>query len=187
MNLKHIEEYETNNTSIDRSHCVLISGTVLSLKPKLILELGVGSGFLSQAILNAIKYNNCGKLISVDNWQDFNGIAQYESKDSWTIVNNNEHDYIKSQKENTYDMIISDADHSNSHNWLKSIINISTNNSILFFHDTNNKNFPNLMKIESEIKKMKLASFHFMKNSLNTERCDRGLLMVINKKFKNHI
>jgi len=52
----------------------------------------------------------------------------------------------------------------------------------MFFHDTNNAEFPGLLTIETQVAELGLPYFHFKKDSRENERCSRGLLFVINKK-----
>ena len=66
-----INNFEWKSVAIDKAHSALLYGTVLSAKPKTLLEIGIGSGFVTKTLLAGIKYNAVGKLISVDSWNDW--------------------------------------------------------------------------------------------------------------------
>ncbi|HMP32699.1 MAG TPA: class I SAM-dependent methyltransferase [Saprospiraceae bacterium] len=133
----------------DICHNFLLFGTILSQKPDKVLELGVGTSFTSHSILYALKYNQKGELTCVDNMGDWNGI---EGNDTPNIINNIksmgadsvlscEENYVKGCQENTYDLIVSDADHNCAHLWKEELFRITKPNGILFFHDVTNKGF----------------------------------------------
>jgi hypothetical protein len=63
-----------NKWAVDCAHNMFIIGTVLSKKPNSVLELGVGSGYLTTSLIHALRYNQTGTLTSVDNWFDTHGI-----------------------------------------------------------------------------------------------------------------
>jgi hypothetical protein len=48
----------------------------------------------------------------------------------------------------------------------------------LFFHDTNNPEFPNLASIVEYVRKKGYWHHEFKENTRDTERCDRGWLLV---------
>ena len=70
--IKVLSSYKTDSSSVDFCHNLLIFSTVLSHKPKNILEVGYGSGFVTTSLVEAIKINNVGNLTLVDNWRDWN-------------------------------------------------------------------------------------------------------------------
>jgi hypothetical protein len=59
--------------SVDLAHNALLLGAVASLKPDEVLELGLGAGYTSGAILQALTWNRKGRLTIVDNWYDWQG------------------------------------------------------------------------------------------------------------------
>src|SRR5687767_14049608 len=65
---------ERNNVAIDRAHNVFLVGSVLARKPANILELGIGSCFVTNSLMHALCFNRNGRLTSVDNWCDWNGV-----------------------------------------------------------------------------------------------------------------
>ena len=71
---EHLLTFDSaQRVAIDDPHAVLIFGLAVSHKPERVLEVGVGSGFLTQTLLNAVQYNQRGTLTCVDNWFDTGG------------------------------------------------------------------------------------------------------------------
>jgi hypothetical protein len=62
-----------NVVAIDLAHNVFLVGAVLARKPANLLELGVGSGYVTNSLLHALRFNHRGRLTSVDNWFDWGG------------------------------------------------------------------------------------------------------------------
>src|SRR4051812_34187422 len=62
-----------NVVALDRAHNMLLLGAVVARKPHNVLELGIGSGFVTSCLFHALRYNQRGKLTSVDNWADWGG------------------------------------------------------------------------------------------------------------------
>lgn len=179
----------SNIAAIDKCHNIFLIGSLLSKKPDKVLELGVGSGFVSISLLLGLKYNQKGTLTCVDNWFDWGGV---EPKIPEILRNDSrvtfispmpEEQFVKSAPSDTYDFMVSDADHHNSGNWTDQHMRIVKHDGFMFFHDTNQEDvFPNLLQIEEKIKAKGLPYYHFKENSRSNEHCDRGWLFVINKK-----
>jgi predicted O-methyltransferase YrrM len=176
----------TDPVSMDLAHNALLLGAVASLKPDAVLELGVGAGYTSGAILQALAWNQKGRLTIVDNWHDWRGRepphAQQLREAGARIVIRDEESFVKRCKANTYDVLVSDADHSRSHLWLDQHLRIVRPGGLMFFHDTANPAFPNLARILEGVQERKLWHYHFTASSRPDERCHRGLLMVQNQK-----
>jgi len=173
---------------MDMAHYELIKATAMALKPSNILELGIGSGKVTSALIDAIRFNQpkeC-KLTVVDNWHDWNGIqpkiSGIEQYSSYvTIVTASEEAFIKNAKnehDKKYDIIVSDADHLNSHNWWSDTLSLLTDTGVAFFHDVKNPDYPKLCFIEYDADNHGWHTKVFNKSSRFTERCTRGLLMV---------
>ena len=65
---QHLLSFDSQQRiAIDDPHAMLIFGLAISHKPEQVLEIGVGSGFLTQTLLNAVEYNQRGILTCVDN------------------------------------------------------------------------------------------------------------------------
>ena len=150
----------SNMAAIDRNHNIFLIGALLSKKPENVLELGIGTGYVTWSLIFGLAYNQKGKLTSVDNYLDWNGnepngIQAIRDAGVNVIAPIEEKDFIKKCKHDTYDFIISDADHLNADSWIDDYFRIACNNAFLFFHDTNQYNaFPNLMNIEKKIQEM---------------------------------
>jgi predicted O-methyltransferase YrrM len=154
---------------MDLAHRCLVQGLIRAHKPNKILELGYGEGVTNSAIREAIEANQFGELTVVDNF--FDGKI-FETPG--LIVDSEEH-FVHNTVEK-YDMIISDADHNNSHKWNHITMGLLNSPGIAIFHDVTCSMFPNLRNILSEFPQGIL----FNKNSLPSEKCDRGLYVVFN-------
>lgn len=179
---KLVESNNNNRICIDRSHNIILFGSIISSKPISILELGIGMGYATKSILLAIKYNNLGKLTCVDSCKDFAKIPNHfdELKNQGAnIIIDQEESFINKQNPETYDFLVSDADHKKSITWIKKTISIMKKDSIMFFHDTNN--IEELKNLESQLNKLGIFCIHFKKSSLPYERCERGWLMAYKK------
>jgi predicted O-methyltransferase YrrM len=177
----------SNIVAIDLAHDMFLVGAVLARKPERILELGVGSGYVTHSLLHAIRYNRKGKLTSVDNWADWQGaeppFAANLRAAGVSLIVSGEEEFVRAAPDNAYDMLISDADHFRSSGWLDQHLRIVASDGFLFFHDTNQpRMFPGLATVEGQIRDRGLLHFHFKESSRPDERCERGWLFVINKK-----
>lgn len=174
---------------IDVAHSELIKGLILAHKPVSILEMGVGGGQSTNAILSGIEYNAQDyNYTLVDNWLDFEGKCPQEVVDLYSdkmdIVTSDEKDFVFSTKD-TYDFIMSDADHYQTDQWFEHVYdNLLNPGGILIYHDVNlidENAFKNLITIYDRCKEQGKSHMLFNKNTLPTERCHRGLLVI----FKN--
>lgn len=174
---------------VDKAHSELVKGLVMASKPSQILELGVGGGETTDAILSGLRYNQkkCAYTL-VDNWCDWGGKKPDEVEKTYghviNIITSNEKEFIFSCKQK-YDFIMSDADHHHTNEWFKYVFdNLLNENGILIYHDVNfvDKDcFLNLKEIYYEVKRSNISHQLFNENSLPHERCHRGLLVI----FKN--
>lgn len=178
-----------NSASIDISHGVLIFGTMLSAKPEKILEIGIGTGFITNFLLDGISYNQKGILTSIDNFYDLGGnlpnhvLQSLKQKNNINIIAPiEEKEFVLSSKNDEYDFLVSDGDHVHSGEWVDEIFRIMSPNAFMFFHDVNNSGFPGLMNYKILADKYNKPNYLFTQSSRNDEQCHRGLLMVINTK-----
>jgi predicted O-methyltransferase YrrM len=176
--------FENHPGAIDLNHNLLLMGAVMSKKPETVLELGIGTGLASWSILTALKYNERGRLVCVDNWHDSGGIEPGHvapiRQAGAEIVVSDEESFVKSCPSDSFDLLVSDADHTRSGLWLEEHLRIVKDNGFLFFHDTNNPAWPTLHSIPGRVSH--LPHHHFTENSRADERCQRGWLWVINRK-----
>ena len=176
-----------NDIAIDCAHNIFVIGAALSKKPRNILELGIGTGYLSMSLAHALKYNQTGQLTSVDNWFDTHGWeprlgAQLRAA-GVEVVCASEEEFVRQAPTDAYDFLVSDADHQNSWCWLDQHIRIVEHNGFMFFHDTNQPDmFPGLAELERRVEELGLPFYHFTQSSRKDEKCSRGILFVINKK-----
>jgi SAM-dependent methyltransferase len=140
----------------------------------------VGAGYTARALLQALAWNGKGRLVCVDSWHDTKGqepeIAQELRARGVEIVVQAEEPFCQSCPADFADVLISDADHLRSDQWLGEHLRILRPGGWAFFHDTSNSEFPNLARILDGVKE--LPHWHFTASSRADERCERGWLMV---------
>ena len=177
-----------NGAAIDIPHGVLILGALMSSKPQSIVELGIGTGFVTSLIFQGIEYNNTGELTCVDNLHDFGGhlkpeiLEKLKKTNAKILAPMQEKEFVYQAENNSYDFLVSDADHFHAGDWAEEIFRIMKPDSFMFFHDVNPRDFPNLMRYKTLSDELGKPNFLFTKCSRNDEICERGLLMVVNKK-----
>jgi len=182
----HLAHGHRDQTSMDTAHAALIASVVLASKPARVLELGVGTGYVSKAILLALRFNGRGSLTCVDDWHDWSGrrpvhIDGLEAMGAG-IVLSSEAAFVRSCAAGHFDLVVSDADHFNAHQWFEDTLRLVAPSGVAFFHDTNQPEvFPGLATLPSRATESGLPSRHYMASSRGDERCDRGLLMVLNR------
>lgn len=179
---------QDEGVKIDQAHADLLRGLIVAQKPKTILELGLGGGQGTDAMLSGLNYNQQAfEYTLVDNWFDFGHQQPAAVGEKYghciNIVTSDEQDFVFAC-EQKFDFIMSDADHFNTEKWFEYVYeNLVNDQGILCYHDVNlvENEFVNLREIYHRCQQYNLAYKLFNKNSLPTERCQRGLLVI----FKN--
>mgnify|MGYP006275148527 CR=1 FL=1 len=179
---------ETKNyVEMDAVHINLIKSTAMALKARDMLELGIGSGKVTTALLEASMATGYGQVTVVDNWIDWggaqpptiHGAAPYIFVNRLQTITQSEKDFIEKQQGVTqFDLIVSDADHQHSHEWWRKTMALLKYGGVAFFHDVCNKDFP---KLNTMVYDIDAAGYHtkiFNASSHPFERCERGLLMA---------
>ncbi len=176
---------DANQTvTLDQCHLDLLYGLMVSLKPKHALELGIGSGQVTDLIIRAFEYNGLPlDLTTVDNWLDWDYqmpavAAEYEKK-GVHIVTASEMDYSRSLRR-SFDLIISDADHHHAHSSFPIFMKHLNRGGMFVCHDVANPDFPNLRLIYSAVRCAGLPHLFFNASSRPDEHCQRGLLVIYN-------
>jgi hypothetical protein len=100
------------------------------------------------------------------------------------VVVSDEETFVRGCGPNTYDVLVSDADHKRSHLWLDEHLRIVRPEGLVFFHDTANPDFSNLFNVVTSVQERRLPHYHFTASSRPDEHCNRGWLMVQNQKAK---
>lgn len=167
-------------TAMDPAHISLIYGLILASKPSRILELGVGTGACTRAILESLAYNSHGHLTAVDNWLDWGGrrptLADELAQCGVAIIETDESAFLSRCRSDSYDFLVSDADHFSGD--VANQLRILTRGGVALFHDTNAAHdFPALQEVLVAAQSM--THCHFVRKSRPDEQCDRGLLMII--------
>jgi predicted O-methyltransferase YrrM len=187
FNLLSTFNNSNNVVAIDLAHNVFLVGAILARKPDNVLELGVGSGYVTASLIYALRFNRKGRLTSVDNFFDWGGSEPAHVGSlrgaGVNVIIKGEEEFVRAAPSDAYDFLVSDADHFRSGGWLDQHLRLVQHDGFLFFHDTNQPQmFPSLATIEGQIKERGLPHFHFKESSRPDERCQRGWLFVINKK-----
>ena len=174
---------------VDAAHSALVQGLVMASKPRKILELGLGGGETTDAILRGLQYNQQKfDYTLVDNWCDWGGrkpeVVEQAYGHSIKILTSDEKDFVFSCKER-YDFIMSDADHHQADQWFEYVYeNLLTPGGILIYHDVNfvdKECFENLKTIYHTVNDKGISHNLFNKNSIPGERCQRGLLVIFGR------
>jgi len=180
---------------IDKCHIRLIGAMLGAAKPKQILELGFGTGSTTVEILQHLGVASDGNdqdykckhtsLTLVDNWLDFGGVKPTNTQRlqlyGVNVVTSDESEFLNSVADNTYDFLVSDADHRGD--WCEEHFRVTKPGSWCFFHDTNQPHvYPGLARTVQYVKDRGWTHYHFTKSTLPGEECHRGLLMCLNEK-----
>ena len=174
-----------HGVSVDACHGLTIFGAAVSAKPENLLELGVGGAFVTNLLLDAILFNGQGSLTCVDSLHDDfppNLFDSIRDRGANVIAPMQEKEFVFGVEENTYDFLMSDADHNHAGEWTDQIFKIMKPNAIMFFHDVTNPGYPNLLNYQQRAQELGKPFYLFNTDSRTDERCWRGLLMIINKK-----
>lgn len=173
----------TELVSVDLPHALLLLGIVLSMKPCNVLELGYGAGYTSRVIITGLEWNGSGRLTIVDNWCDWHGqepdTTLIRSRGA-TIVTSGEREFLIGSPSAKYDILVSDADHLHSQEWLSEHLRVVRPGGILFFHDVGRgSDFPNLKAIPGRLDALDIPFRLFDFDSRSDERCSRGWIMAL--------
>lgn len=182
---QQIDGARNHFVAMDLCHTFFIFGSALAKKPQKCLELGVGTGSVTLALINALAYNGRGSLTCVDNWADWLGVrppfaANLEKVPGVRVVDSSERDFVYNCPSGEYDFLVSDADHEGD--WFGEHLRIARDGGFLFFHDTNNPDCPAMKKVLEGVRERGLVHYHFVEGTRPDERCGRGLLFVAKTK-----
>lgn len=169
---------------IDEAHCDLIYGLAVSLKPTFVLELGYGEGASARALWAAMQFNDNGcRYTLVDDWRAHGGHAPGLVPEllgvDLEVLSMTEADFYSTfPQTDSYDLILSDADHEHSHQWFEQSLAMLRAPGLLIYHDVANPNHPNLAKLVLEANVRGFSHLVFSKSSRPDEQCERGLLII---------
>jgi spermidine synthase len=184
MSLKLVANRPPGWQAIDTAHVLFLAGLVASHKPNRVLELGIGSAYLSKVILSTLEANGMGSLMSVDNFFDWNGskpshIQELEERSpSWRVVVEDETEFVKNAQKEEFDFVVSDGDHTRGYQNAVDVFRICQPGGFMVFHDTRSELFRLLARLPKQVSNLGFSSFHFTRQTRSDERTDRGLLVV---------
>jgi predicted O-methyltransferase YrrM len=179
---------KTQESAMDVCHYLQIIGSLLAKKPEQVLEVGIGTAQLTAALVMGLRYNGTGVLTCVDNWSEWRGvepagIVALRESGVRVVAPVSERNFLSECPDNTYDFVISDGDHRNVDQWVDDYFRITRPNGFIYFHDTNNNSmFPAISRVLERVQELGLPYYHFIKSTRPEERCERGLLLVVNEK-----
>lgn len=173
--------FPRSEVSIDLCHNLLLYGVVASVKPDNVLELGIGSGFVTRAVLDALQYNGKGRLTSVDNYYDWQGIepplvAELRLAGAEIVAPVDEGEFVRAQQDASFDILVSDADHNRCGDWLEDVFRIVRTGGLIFVHDVFYS--ASAHKYLETAERLGKSHFLFDKSSRSDERCERAWLMI---------
>lgn len=180
-----LRSHPANNVqAIDFSHAMLVAGLVTAHKPATVLELGVGSAFLTRVLLAALEENRRGTLTSVDNFSDWGKqepehiVGLRQRAPNWRLEISDEAAFLQRAAANSFDFVVSDGDHTHGYQNASDIFRLCAPGGLLVFHDTNSDMFRLLRRLPGRCRRLGFSSVHFTARSRAGERTERGLLVV---------
>ena len=191
--LKHYFDYlaafDTEEIrSVDRCHNIFLIGSVLSKKPRNILELGIGTGSLTVSMIYALRYNGVGKLTCVDDWsawggQEPAGIDEIRDGGVKMVAPKGGSDYLRECPDASFDMVVADAIHLNSKGVLDQLERVCADNAFVFVRNSNLSGVPSENGgIEGWLKARGNPLYHFTESTRSDEHCEDGWLFSIFQK-----
>lgn len=179
-----------NDVSIDSCHGMLVFSLIVSHKPKRVLELGIGNGYTTKTILYALRYNGSGVLDTIDNFHDWGGngsdpvivrtLREIKELGASVYAPIAEKTFVFGVAENTYDFVVSDADHHHCGEWTDQIFRITRPNGIIVVHDVSSYTSPH--RYVDEAKRLGKPFMVFAESSRKDETCANGIAVIHNTK-----
>ena len=188
--LKHYFDYlaafeKAETRSVDRCHNIFLVGSVLSKKPRSILELGIGTGSLTVSMIYALRYNGVGELTCVDDWsawggQEPAGVDEIRDGGVKMVAPICVSDYLRQCRDAAFDMVVADAIHLSSKDVLDQLERVCTDNAFMFVRNSNRSVMLNENGgIEGWLKARGNLLYHFTESTRADEHCEDGWLFSI--------
>lgn len=177
-----------HDAAIDLNHAFLLFAVAVASKSQRMLNLGIGPGLSVNALLRAVRYTGAGSIVAVDNNYDLGGnmsqgIIDQLRNDGVEVVISEERDYVFNCPTDSFDLIVSDADHYHAGEWVDEILRIARPGAFIFVHDADNSAFPGLRRYQTRAAELGLGHVLFNKGGRGSERAPKtGWLMIVNRK-----
>ena len=175
--------------AIDVNHTLMLFAVASSVKPDHVLNLGIGPGLSAYTLLHALEYNGHGHLTCVDNNWDLGGnmpqsvVSDLRQRGATVVCPMEERNYVHNCVSDSFDLILSDADHLHAGEWVDQILRIARNGAFIFVHDADNDSFPGLRRYHERAKELGLSHYLFNKGGVGCEYAPQtGFLMMVNRK-----
>lgn len=169
---------------MDDCHIELVCAVMMAAKPQSIVEIGLGSGALTMALISlSFRIGHPVSITVVDGFNDWNferpaGLSAIEP---WVLLRKmDERDFVQGSRAagDLYDFVISDADHAHTGEWAEDTCEIVTPGGILIFHDSDSVHCPSVRHAVNVARRSGMQELLFNKNSLPNERCHRGISIL---------
>jgi predicted O-methyltransferase YrrM len=182
INITHQMICETHpDVMMDDCHIDLIKSLACAAKPRKALEIGIGTGAVTKALVDSFILNGIDlDLTCVDNFGDwhFNQPKGFENMPPGIqFVQSHERDFVEGCLEE-FDFIVSDGDHAHAGEWFSDTYRIVSYGGILIYHDATSIHCPSISGIIATLSAWNARYFVFNRNSHPWERCERGLLVI---------
>jgi len=183
---QHLAAFDpAENDSIDRCHNLFLIGALLSKKPRHVLELGIGTGYLTVCMIHALRFNGVGDLTTVDDWTSWGGveppgIGAIRAGGVNIVAPVNIPDYLRQCRDGSYDFLIADASRLDGEEILEDLRRVAVSGAFFFAGNTRRVAQHNRgAALEDWLKVRGMQPYLFNESTRSDERCENGCLFAI--------
>ena len=171
--------------SIDRCHNLFLIGSVLSKKPRNVLELGFGAGGLTISVIYALRYNGVGSLTCVDDWSAWGGrepegIDKIRAGGVKIVAPVGIAEYLRQCPDSAFDLVVADALRIEGSDILDQLERVAAEGAFVFFRNSNRQlSRGRSGAIEKWLRNRRVFCYQFTESSRPDEHCEEGWLFSI--------
>ncbi len=187
----HILRFDHGRSSPNElCYNLFLVGAVLSKKPNNVLKLGMGSGYFTESLIYALRYNRKGKLTCVDSGSEGSSrepadMERYRSAGVRVFAPVPAQEFVNNCPANTYDFLIADADSFINALGIDALLRITTDKGFLCYRNANpGDETLHVTPIEKRLQELRLFHYHFSEQSRSDEPGHTGWLFAIKDKAK---